>query len=121
MGKISRLTLWLLVFACASPLIALDSPSADQAVYHTVWTARDGLTGFASLSIADSILEGQIEVSRRSGARAPDSGIARDTAFLFLIDGFSAAQTRATGESLRVNPSASWIRAIGVLSTHDLT
>src|SRR5260370_18922555 len=45
MGKMSRPKLWLLVFACASPLIALDPYQPITQLYHTVWTARDGLTG----------------------------------------------------------------------------
>src|SRR5712691_10390817 len=45
MGKMSRPKLWLLVFACASPLSALDPHQSIRELYHTVWTARDGLTG----------------------------------------------------------------------------
>jgi len=41
----SRPTSWLLVFACASPLIALDPHQPIRQLYHTAWTARDGLTG----------------------------------------------------------------------------
>ena len=41
----SRPTLWLLAFACARPLIALDPNQPIRQLYHTVWTAKDGLTG----------------------------------------------------------------------------
>ncbi len=58
MGKISRPKLWLLVFACASPLIALDPQQSIRQLYHSAWTARDGLTGevYALAQTADGFL-----------------------------------------------------------------
>jgi DNA mismatch repair ATPase MutS len=123
MGKMSRPTLWLLVFACASPLIALDPHQPIRQLYHTVWTARDGLTGFASLSIADSILEGKSKFLAEVERVRQTLESARDTAVLFLIDkilsGTNSRDRRIASES--IIRALLEFGAIGVLSTHDLT
>ncbi len=91
----SRPTLWLLVFASASPLIALDPHQPIRQLYHTVWTARDGLTGevHALAQTADGFLwagtrDGLFRFDGVSFERyRPESGSlpARDVLTLFAV------------------------------------
>jgi signal transduction histidine kinase/ligand-binding sensor domain-containing protein len=95
MGKMSRPTSWLLIFACASPLIALDPHQPIRQLYHTAWTARDGLTGevHALAQTADGFLwagtrDGLFRFDGVSFERyRPESGSlpARDVLTLFAV------------------------------------
>jgi signal transduction histidine kinase/ligand-binding sensor domain-containing protein len=95
MGKMSLPKLWLLVFACASPLIALDPHQPLSQFYHTVWTAKDGLTGevHALAQTADGFLwagtrDGLFRFDGVSFERyQPEAGSlpARDVVVLFAV------------------------------------
>jgi ligand-binding sensor domain-containing protein len=95
MGTMSRRTLWLSAFACAGQLIALDPHQPIRQLYHTVWTAREGLTGevHALAQTADGFLwvgtrDGLFRFDGVSFERyRPEAGAlqARDVVALFAV------------------------------------
>ncbi len=95
MGKMSRPKWWLLMFACASPLSAVEPHQLIEQLYHTAWTAKDGLTGevHALAQTADGFLwvgtrDGLLRFDGVSFERyRPNAGSlpARDVVTLFAV------------------------------------
>jgi signal transduction histidine kinase/streptogramin lyase len=95
MAKMSRPKWWLLVFAYASVLSAVDPHQPIGQLYHTAWTAKDGLTGevHALAQTADGFLwigtrDGLFRFDGVSFERyRPDAGSlpARDVVTLFAV------------------------------------